>query len=80
MGDYITAIWVLDVLTVNHRARALSVLPHMSHRAGRRYCLLGPDRPFYSGSPSSGAKGPRRRRSNQCLYALMGCRSERSRS
>jgi hypothetical protein len=36
MGDYVTAIWVQDVLTVNHRARALFVIPHVSHRAGRR--------------------------------------------
>ena len=39
----------------------------------------GPDQPFDSRSPSSGAKGPWRR-SNQCLYALTGCLSGRSRS
>ena len=55
-----------------------SVIPHMSHRARPALVPPGLDQPFDSGSPSSGAKGPRRRRSNQCLYALMGCLSERS--
>ena len=57
-----------------------SVIPHMSRRARPALSLPGPDQPVGSGSPSSGAKGPRRRRSDQCLYALMGCLSERSRS